>query len=128
VGYPSEHYQTLRIAHREIAQQSGVDQTEDCGIGADAEGERENGHERESGTLQEHANAERDVLQEILNPVYAAHVATLLSDLIYSSESPQGCIAGFLWRHSGGDVDGSLLLDVEEQLLLHFAVHGAAME
>jgi hypothetical protein len=43
--------EAFRVADREVAEEEGVDQREDGGVGADAEGEREDGDGGEDGAL-----------------------------------------------------------------------------
>ena len=51
---PGEQNKLPRILNRQHLQQHGVNQTEDRGVGANAEGERQNSHQREAGTLRQH--------------------------------------------------------------------------
>ncbi len=51
-----------RIGIWERPQKHGVDDGEDGGVGADAEGEREHGDGGEAGGLAQHAEGEADVL------------------------------------------------------------------
>ena len=62
--HPIQLHQPLRISHRQGAQHDGVDQTEDGGIGADAEGQRDHGNGGETGALAQHAHAVADILKQ----------------------------------------------------------------
>jgi len=62
-----ENYEVLRIAHGQRAQHDGVDQAEDCGIGSDAEGERNDCEGGKAGTLAQHAQAVADILKQTLH-------------------------------------------------------------
>ena len=51
------------VAIRQLAPQHGVDDAEDGGRGADADGERQRGDDREPGAPSQHAEAVRNVLR-----------------------------------------------------------------
>ena len=74
------HFRTTRrgVANRKRAQQDSVDEAEDGGVGADAEGESENGDGGEAWRLAEHPQPESEVLKKGL------HVASRLSAKLQS--------------------------------------------
>ena len=53
----------LRMRDRERAKEHGVEDTEDGGVRTDAQGERQNRHDGEAGTLQQHAQRIPDILK-----------------------------------------------------------------
>jgi hypothetical protein len=57
-------HQALRIPERERLQQDGVDDGEHRGVGADAEGQSEDGEEREAGRSSEQPERVPDVPQD----------------------------------------------------------------
>src|SRR5277367_3008520 len=60
---PPGPYEARRIFERERAQQDGVHDAEDGGVGADAEGKSEDGDGREAGRFRERADGIFQVLQ-----------------------------------------------------------------
>jgi len=62
----AEEDKLLRILDGQRAEHDGVEQGEDGGVGADAEGERKQGHEGEAGALGEGAAAEAQVGEEVV--------------------------------------------------------------
>jgi hypothetical protein len=65
VGVP-EHHQPLRVSERQRPEQDGVDDAEDCGVGADAQRERQERDAGEGRLLEEGAEsiAHRSVRRE----------------------------------------------------------------
>ena len=59
-----ESYQPIGILVSQRAKQHGVDDTENCRVGAYAESEGEDGDTGEAGIFREHARAETDVLEQ----------------------------------------------------------------
>ena len=58
VGGPLKHNELLRIAHRERTKQGSINQAEDSSVGADAEGEGEDGDDGEARGLAKLAEGE----------------------------------------------------------------------
>ncbi len=61
---PLKQNELLRVFHRQRLQHHGVDEAENCGVGADAESESEDGDSSESGGLEQHPQAVTNVLKE----------------------------------------------------------------
>ena len=61
--FPDDH-ELLGVGIRERPKQDGVDDREDGGVGADAEGERYDGDGSEAGVFEEHAGAVTEVMQQ----------------------------------------------------------------
>ncbi|PYT67643.1 MAG: hypothetical protein DMG42_26345 [Acidobacteria bacterium] len=57
--------QTIGIVDGEGAEANGVDQSEDGSVGADAQGEGENGDHGEAGRLDQNAQAVPNVLNQV---------------------------------------------------------------
>ena len=57
-----------RVADPQALEQRGVDEAEDGGVGADAEGEGQHGGHREAGLPAQHAGGVAHVLEESANP------------------------------------------------------------
>jgi hypothetical protein len=76
----AEEDEMLGILDGQRAKQDGVEQGEDGGVGADAEGEGEQGDEGEAGALEEAAEAETDVLEGIVEGGFPAGGPDLVLD------------------------------------------------
>ena len=68
--------QFLRVSHREHAQDDGVDEGEDGGVGADTESQSEDGDGGEHGRVAKSAQGVTNVLEEGLQEGDAAGVTT----------------------------------------------------
>src|SRR6266581_6155756 len=66
---------------RKRSQQERIDNTEDCCRCANAKREGENRDASESWGFAQHAQAEAQILNEILNPIYASRVTTFFFGL-----------------------------------------------
>ena len=55
------HCQPIRLGKRQRADESGIDNTEDRDVGSDAQGERDDGDEREARALTERADGDAEV-------------------------------------------------------------------
>jgi hypothetical protein len=95
--------EAIRIAVREGAQEDSVDEAEDGGGGADAEGERYDGEGGESGVLAEHAEAEGEILHERWEEVGGAGGAAGFHGLGERAEFELGAATGFGGRDAGRD-------------------------
>ncbi len=81
-----EQHQPLGLADRERLQQDAVDEGEDRAVGADAEGERGHGDQRERGAAAQDAQTVAHVLRELVEPARAARVAAFFLDLLHAAE------------------------------------------
>jgi hypothetical protein len=63
----AEAIELLRITHGQLLQHHGVDEGEDGGVGADAEGEREDNDETEGGRFAKRAKGKADVASEVFD-------------------------------------------------------------
>ena len=84
----------LRVGQR--AQQDGVDQSVDDGVGSDAERQREHGGEREARRLAHLAQRETNILQNTLGQGQRGAIAVGLAGLLCAAETDQGLATGFL--------------------------------
>src|SRR5690348_3198665 len=76
----------VRARHRKQVQGGGVENGEDGGVGADAEGEGEDGDCREARGLAQHAEAEAQILREAFDEADAAGLAALFLDAFEAAE------------------------------------------
>src|SRR5438034_1965573 len=72
----------MGISIRKWSQQERIDNTEYCGRCANAKREGENRDASESWGFAQHAQAEAQILNEILNPLYASRVTAFLFGLL----------------------------------------------
>src|SRR6266571_6165953 len=70
--------ESLRILHRNRAQAHCIEQLENRGVGADAEGQRQNGHCREPRAPAQHAAGEAQIGDQVLERAHPARVAAPL--------------------------------------------------
>ena len=76
-------------------QQHSIDNAEDSSGGADPERQRQNGNRCESWTWPKLSQPIAQILEDILDIVDAAHVATLLFNLVHAAQRAQSCVMGF---------------------------------
>src|SRR5260370_32426699 len=74
---PLKHDQLGRIPDRQRPKHYRVDQAENSGVCANAQGQRENGHSRKAWRFREHTQAIMNVLPELLQPNETPHLARL---------------------------------------------------
>jgi len=94
----------MGISIRKWSQQERIDNTEDCGRCANAKREGENRDASESWGFAQHAQAEAQILNEILNPIYAAGVAAFLFGLLDTTQVESRAAVRFFLRHPLSDV------------------------
>src|SRR6202047_4591016 len=112
----------LGVRDRQRSQAERIDQLEDGGVCASAQRERKHGNGGEKRRFAQHAQAEAQVLREILQPSDAANIATLLFPLLDSAHFDECLSMRFVWDYTFRDVLLSLSLDVIAQLVVQFLV------
>jgi hypothetical protein len=124
-----EHQNDLiGIRIRKRSQKHRIDNAENRGAGADAQGKSDYSGGGEGGRLSQHANAVSYVLGEILNPVHTPSVAALFFDLVYRSKFPLSPGPSLGLSHTRGDGLVRELLDMHLNLALKFRVGIRAMQ
>src|ERR1051326_1464919 len=98
VGAPFENHEMLRILHRQRSHQDAVNQTENRRVRADAQRQRENGHDGETRRFEEHSRAIAQVLNQRPHTASCPY-AKDYAGAIVSQETP---IAPLLPRVSRG--------------------------
>src|SRR6266705_206477 len=112
----------MGISIRKWSQQERIDNTEYCGRCANAKREGENRDASESRGFAQHAQAEAQILNEILNPIYAAGVAALLFGLLDATQvEPRAAVRLFV-RHPLRDEFLGFSFKVFAQLVVQFLV------
>jgi hypothetical protein len=108
----------FRMADGERAKEEGADQAEDDGIGADAEGERKNGNDRENGILTELPKAITSIREYGMERA----AETLFADLFfYLLEAAEFDASGAL-RFVGGHAVAEIFVSEEGEVGLDFVV------
>ena len=126
VGSPSRHHQLFGVPHRQHAQQNGIEQAEDGGVGADAYRQREHRDGREHRRLPQHARAVTDIARQVVQHVEAANVAALFPNLLHAAKSDAGRPARLGIAHSRRPVLARLHFEVQVQLFVEFGLGAAA--
>ena len=85
-AHPGENAQLARRAHRQRLQHHRIHQAEYSGVGANAERERQHGHQGERGAAAQHANAVTQVLDELFQPHPTARFVESLFGTCYVAE------------------------------------------
>ena len=93
-------------------EEDAVDDSEDGGIGADAEGEREDGDGGEGRILAQAADGVAHVLHEDFEGGTDADVADILFDLFHTAEIAAGFLERAFSGHAAADVFGGGLFQV----------------
>jgi hypothetical protein len=113
---------------RQRAEQGGAHHRKDGRVRSDPQGQGENGDRRKGRRLALGAETETQVLHEILDKLYTAHVSTLLPILGKPSDGSQRSPAGFARRHAGDQVLFDLPFEMKAKFGVKLAFHGAAVE
>src|ERR1700732_2463462 len=124
----AEEYELLGMGDGQGAEEDGVEQGEDGGVGSDAEGEREQGDGGEAGALEQAADAEANVLKEVVEGGFPAGGP----DLVLDGGAAAGFFGGFAPGGFGGEA-GALLgggggLEVGVELFVEFVVEAGLVE
>ena len=116
----------MRVGQR--AQQHGVYDAEDGGIGADAErqGQQDNGSV--GGVLSQVAERESDVLRHHVDRAHAPRLATVVHDQGDAAEVLTGRVARRVGGHPSGDERLGLHLQVVAEFRVHPPLEGGGAE
>jgi len=112
----------MGISIRKWSQQERIDNTEYCGRCSNAKREGENRDASESWGFAQHAQAEAQILNEILNPIYAARVATFLFGLLNTAQIDSRAAVRLFLRHPLRHVFLGFSFEVIAQLVVQFLV------
>src|SRR5437667_8522292 len=107
----------MGISIRKWSQQERIDNTEYCGRCANAKREGENRDASESWGFAQHAQAEAQILNEILNPIYAAGVAAFLFGLLDTAQVQSRTAVRHFLHHPLGDAFIDFTFEVIARLL-----------
>jgi hypothetical protein len=114
--------QLRRIAHRERAQAHRVEELEDGRVGADAEREREDRHDREARIEAEEARAMLEVAPSAIEPADGVHLIDLLTHQGRVAQLAPGCVARLDGAHAAREVvvglDGQMRVELARPLIV----------
>jgi len=108
----------MGISIRKWSQQERIDNTEYCGRCANAKREGENRDASESWGFAQHAQAEAQILNEILNPLYASRVTAFLFGLLDALQVESRAAVRFFLRHPLRHVFFGFSFEVVAQLVV----------
>src|SRR5215469_112969 len=112
----------LRMRHRQVAQQDLIGQREDGGVGADAQGESENGDGGEARRFSEHAKSEAQILEQGVEEGKATAVAVALPGLFETAELEERLAAGLFGGHALSEVAFDSHFQVRTQFGVEVAI------
>ena len=108
-----DQHETAGVLDGQRAQHEAVDQGEDRGVRADAEGERQDGNGRHDGRGAEGPNREAQVSPETLDEAHTERISILFLDLIETAEFEPCPADGLCTREPAGDVRFDLVVEVK---------------
>ena len=111
--------------HGKRPEQQAVDDGEDGGVGADAEGQRQYGDGRDDRRGSKRADGQAHVAPGIVEKPHAEGVAVLLLNLFDAAELEPCAPDGGGVIETGPFVRFDLTFEVKPQLLVDLAIHGA---
>ncbi len=107
---------------------AGFHHRKDGGVGADAEGERDDGDDREAGGFAEHASTVADVLPERFDRALPPHVADPLLHRLRAAHFDARGAHRLFPAHSRAHLRFGHRIEVAAQLLVHLPLRGAFAE
>ena len=120
--------QPIGVAVSQRIEQNGVNHAENGSIGADPEGQREDGQERESGSAQYSADAVAEVPSDIPQSAPAPGVAARFAQKSGVAELSPGGTTGRCGRQTLADKSLLPHLHVQAHFFLQVAIEGCAAE
>src|SRR5580658_3632554 len=117
--------EAARIAKGQGAQQDGVNDAEQRGVGADSECQSQYRRGREAGIFAQSAQADADVHQQVFHGWPAPGVTALLLNQRDVAEGAASCRGGLFSRHAGGDEFFYFLVEMLANFIGKFVVDAA---
>src|SRR5256885_7706207 len=96
--------QPMGFRKRQLFEQHGMNDGEDGGSCADAEGQSGHRDESESRTLEEHAQGQANILATAVDPRQAAPIAVQFFGLFNAAEFAPRRMTRFYWTHTPANV------------------------
>src|SRR5262249_38333639 len=119
-------YQPERIFVRQRSKHDGVDDAEDCRVGADPKREGADGNRGQAAVPAEHAECVEQILAKLVDEGAGPDVSDRLSHLLNTSELDERGAPGLAVRHACGTSFVRRHLDVRVQLVVQIALDAVA--
>src|SRR5579863_3290909 len=123
---PSEVNDAIRLRIGKRAKNNAVDNTENSGVGADSEGQSEDGDGSKTWRFAQHAQSEAQVQEDLFEPDEGPDVASVFPDARDVAEFEKGSAARFLGGHAASDVVLRFPLDVVADVGVEIFEHALA--
>src|SRR5438874_11334281 len=118
----AETIELLRVRYGQGLQHHRINECENRRGGSDAQGKREHNSSREARRFAQYAQTKAQILNEILNPIYAACVAAFLFGLLDPAQVESRAAVRLPLRHPLRDVFLGFSFEVLAQLVVQFLV------
>src|SRR6266704_3538161 len=118
----AETIEVLRVRYGQGLQHHRINECENRRGGSDAQGKREHNSSREARRFAQYAQTKAQILNEILNPIYASRVATFLFGLLDTAQIDSRAAVRLLLRHPLRNVFFGFSFEVVPQLVIQFLV------
>ena len=118
----------LRILNGQIAKEHGVDQGENRGVGANAEGENEDGDGSEARRFAQHPQGVAQVLNQGFKEMRALRFADFFLELLVAAELNSSTSLRLCTRNARALKIIGAILDVRAQLLFQFVLDQGTVE
>jgi hypothetical protein len=119
---PIEDDESPRVLYRYGAQEHCVDEAENGGVRANAERQGQNSNSGEPWRFAQYAQAEAQILNQVLKPVHFARVAAFLFGLLDTAQVESRTAMRLFSRHPLRDVFFGCSFEVVTQLVVQFLV------
>ena len=125
-----DHHQAIGLGERKWTEQGRVGEGEHRAVGADAERQRDGGHQREAGRPSQLPQRERHVVSQLFDPSSHPHLALSLSSQVYTcpfelaeiADTRQHGLASRFRIHPALDQLAGPHLDVQGELVVYFLI------
>jgi hypothetical protein len=124
----TQNDEPIRAGIRQRSKEDAVDEREDCGVGADAEGDGQYRNRAESRALSKRAQRVCHILTKAIEQREAPRVAALLFPLLDRAHLTHGSVVSLLRGHAPRDVVVDEVLHVIAKLLVELLLHPTASE
>src|SRR5216683_7918269 len=118
-----KYNRSVEVFIRKRTEEDVIDDAEDDGGSADAEGKGENGDSGEPRTFPQDPQAVTNILDQHFDEADPAGIAMFLYDLFYSAEFQPGAALGFCRDQAQLDKLRDLILEVKAQFVVKFSLH-----
>src|SRR5262245_43683357 len=117
-----QDYQLPPLLKRERPYKHTIHHTEDCGVRANAQRQRQDGEQGKARIAAQGARAEPRVLPDSFERTVALDIAALFFEPLDPAKTAHGCLMGIFAVHPAPYVLFGLHLEMEAELALHFTL------